>query len=540
MTATEQAVNVGSAGSPRSGPSHPESPRRNRREITREITTGFVVGRVLVLAFVAAMAFYAAPPLVSGRHWTGLAILVAVTAGTVYLYLTRRHVPLKYLVPGTLLMVCLQLLPVLYTVSVAFTNFGDGHRGTKQEAITAIESSSLTQVKGAPEYALSLALQDGRLAFLLTDTATKRTQLGTEQGLTPVEGVKLGITGKVLTAPGLQVLTTAQAAGYDKQIIAFEVPTPRGAIKATGLSRAYEGQRTKTYDRAADAIVDTATGDRWTADEDKGLFVDAAGENLSQGWKVNVGFANFSRIFGDSTVLSHFLGTFVWDLFFALSTVLGTFVVGTAIAMLLHGWRTRALRVYRVLVVLPYSMPAFAMLLVWRSMFNTEFGLVNRVLGTGVDWFGEPLAARFAVILINVWLGFPYIFLVVTGALQAIPGELTEAAKIDGASLWQGFRRITLPLLLVATTPLLISSFAFNFNNFNVIQLTTAGGPFPADDTTVGATDLLITYTVRMAFGANTADFGFAAALSVLIFLLVAVMSIYSFRRTRAQEDVFA
>ncbi|GAA3206830.1 ABC transporter permease subunit [Actinocorallia longicatena] len=536
MTAIEQTVGVGSAGSPRPGPSHPDSPRKSRREIS----TGFVVSRLLVLGFVLAMAAYAAPPLVSGHHWPGLAVLVLVTGGIACLYLTRRHVPLKYLVPGTLLMVMLQLLPVLYTVQVAFTNFGDGHRGSKQDAITAIESTSLTQVKGSAEYALSFALKDGRLVFLLTDPATGTSQVGTEQGLAPLDGVRLGITGKVLSAPGYQVLTTAQAAGHDREITAFSVPTRDGAIKANGLSRAYEGRRTRHYDRAADAIVDTATGATWTADEDQGLFVDAKGEKLSQGWKVGVGFGNFSRLFGDSTILGHFLGTFTWDLFFALSTVFGTFVIGTAVALLLHGWKTRALRFYRVLVVLPYSMPAFAMLLVWRSMFNTEFGLVNKVLGTGVDWFGEPLAARFAVILINVWLGFPYIFLVVTGALQAIPGELSEAARMDGATPWQSFRKVVLPLLLVATTPLLISSFAFNFNNFNVIQLTTAGAPFPADDPSVGATDLLITYTFRIAFGANSADFGFAAAISVLIFLMVAAMSTYSFRRTRAQEDVFS
>ena len=110
--------------------------------------------------------------------------------------------------------------------------------------------------------------------------------------------------------------------------------------------------------------------------------------------------------------------------------------------------------------------------------FNTDFGLINNLFGLDVDWFGGAGSARVAVILVQLWLGYPYMFLVATGALQAIPPELSEASRIDGASPWQSLRRVTLPLLLVALTPLLISSFAFNFNNFNAIYLTTDGGPF--------------------------------------------------------------
>jgi arabinogalactan oligomer/maltooligosaccharide transport system permease protein len=131
-------------------------------------------------------------------------------------------------------------------------------------------------------------------------------------------------------------------------------------------------------------------------------------------------------------------------------------------------------------------------------------------------------------------------FLVATGALQAIPRELGEASSVDGASPWQAFRRVTLPLLLVALSPLLISSFAYNFNNFNAIYLTTEGGPFPADNPAVGATDLLITYTFRLAFGAAGAQYGFAAAISLFIFTIVAVVSAVSFRRTRQQEEVYS
>ena len=178
------------------------------------------------------------------------------------------------------------------------------------------------------------------------------------------------------------------------------------------------------------------------------------------------------------------------------------------------------------------------MLLVWRDMFNTDFGLINQLFGLSVEWLNDPWGARAAVLLVNTWLGYPYMFLITTGALQAIPKELTEAARIDGAGPWRTFREITLPLL-VALTPLLISSFAYNFNNFNAIFLVTGGGPFPPDSPLAGATDLLITYTYRLAFGGSGAQYGYAAAVSVYIFLIVAVISMVAFRRTRQHEEVF-
>ena len=183
-------------------------------------------------------------------------------------------------------------------------------------------------------------------------------------------------------------------------------------------------------------------------------------------------------------------------------------------------------------------MPAFAMLLLWRDMFNTDFGLINRLFGTEVNWFGKPVTAMIAVLLVQLWMGYPYMFLVATGALQSIPGDLKEAASVDGAKPIYAFRTIIFPLLLVALAPLMIASFAFNFNNFNAIYMVSEGGPFPPDNPQIGATDLLITYTYRLAFGAQGAQYGFAAAVSIFIFLIVAVISIIGFRRSRALEEV--
>ncbi|MDY7090514.1 MAG: ABC transporter permease subunit [Actinomycetota bacterium] len=499
--------------------------------------------KIPILSVTTAIAIWAAFPLIDNEAWIGLAILTATTAGLLYLYVTPRHIPLKYLAPGTILLILFQVFPVLYTASTAFTNFGDGHRGSKQEAIVAIQTASVTQVPGSQQYALTVATTGdpatGPLVFLITDPVTKQVSAGDADGLKQVDAT-VNSAGRVTAADGYTILTTGQASLRSAEITGLAVPTPGGAIRSSGLSRAYEGRAGRAYDEGCDCIRDTATGRTWTADESAGAFVDGDGERLAQGWKVGVGFSNFTRVLTDPAIAGPFLRTLVWNFAFAIASTGGTFVLGLLLALAMHSPRVRARTAYRVLLVLPYAMPSFAMLLVWRDMFNTDFGLINNLLGLDVDWFGGSSSARLAVILVQLWLGYPYMFLVATGALQAIPRELSEAARIDGASAWGGFRRITLPLLMVALTPLLISSFAFNFNNFNAIYLTTEGAPFPADNPANGATDLLITYTYRIAFGGGGAQYGYAAAISIFIFLIVALVSAISFRRTRHLEEVHA
>lgn len=503
----------------------------------RGVSTGFLLSRALVLGITAAVLLYAVPPLIEAESWVALAILAVVAAAISYLYLTPRHIAAKYLVPGTLFLLVFQILPVLYTFGVAFTNHGDGHRGSKQEAVSAIERESMVEIPGGADYVLTVASREDEVVFLLVDRETKKVQVGTEDGLSPVDDAKVSLTGKVLQAKGFHILPAGER---DAEIQALAVPTGRGLIKSRGISGTIELAANRRYDAACDCIVDAKTGERWTADESSGYFVNDAGQNLIQGWKVNVGFANFTRVITDDNVSGHFLVVLVWNFVFALGSVVLALALGMVVALLLHSPRMRGVRFYRIVLILPYAMPSFAMFLVWRDMFNTDFGLINRLLGLDFDWMGSATGARFALLLVNLWLGFPYMFLVTTGALQAIPREVTEASRIDGASPWQSWRQVTLPLLLVVLTPLLIASFAFNFNNFNIVRMVTNGGPYPVDNNLVGKTDLLITYTYRLAFEGGSGQFGFAAALSVFIFTIVAVVSAVAFRRTRAQEEIFS
>jgi arabinogalactan oligomer / maltooligosaccharide transport system permease protein len=527
-------------GAPSRAGAQPPGPRGRPGSTT---TTGMLV-KIALLGLVLAIAIFGAFPLIEQQQWLGLALLVLVTAVIFWVYLSPRRIPAKYLIPGTLFLLAFQVFPVLYTMSTAFTNFGDAHRGSKEDAILAIEGASITKVEGSTDYRLAVATEGdpitGDIVFLLTDPETKQSQVGTSDGLEPLppEGVQLSPLGNVTEAPGYTILTIGAAGAREEDLADFSVPTENGAIVAAGLTRAFEGAPQRAYDEACDCIKDAETGQTWTADETDGLFVDDQGENLAQGWQVNVGLRNFADVVTDPLIAKYFFRTLVWNLAFAALTVAGTFALGLLVAIVLNHERLKGQRIYRSLLILPYAMPAFAMLLLWRDMFNTDFGLINRMFGTEINWFGKPVTAMIAVLLVQLWMGYPYMFLVATGALQSIPGDLKEAASVDGAKPVYAFRTIIFPLLLVALAPLMIASFAFNFNNFNAIYMVSEGGPFPPDNPQIGATDLLITYTYRLAFGAQGAQYGFAAAVSVFIFLIVAVISIVGFRRTRALEEV--
>jgi arabinogalactan oligomer/maltooligosaccharide transport system permease protein len=496
--------------------------------------------KIAVLAVVAALAVWAALPLIAAGAWWGLALEAAVVAVVFYVYLQRRAIQLKYLVPGTLLLIAFQILPVVLTIGTSFSNYGDGHRVDKESATEAIIAAGVQQTPDGATYLLAVGESaSGELTLLLTDQADGSTWAGTEEGLTELDGATVDATGRVTAAPGYTVWTLADLNERQGELAELAVPTgPETGIKVQGLS-AFEGRSTRSYDEACDCITDTATDTVWYADNETGTFLTEDGQAALVGWRVNIGAGNYLDVITDPEIRGPFLGVFAWNVMFAAGSVLFTFAIGLGTAMALNRPGMRGTKVYRAFMILPYAMPSFAMLLVWAQMFNRDFGLINELFNLNVNWYGGTWSARAMVLIANTWLGWPYMFLISLGALQALPSDSLEAAKIDGATGITAFRKITLPLLLIALTPLLISSFAFNFNNFNAIELLSGGNPFMAGDA-VGGTDLLITYAFRQAFGSSSADYGFASAISVFIFLIVATISAVMFRFTRNQEDVYS
>ncbi|MCK7479345.1 MAG: ABC transporter permease subunit [Candidatus Moduliflexus flocculans] len=206
-------------------------------------------------------------------------------------------------------------------------------------------------------------------------------------------------------------------------------------------------------------------------------------KTIAPGFRTEVGLKNFVRFRHQPGICAdRWSRSSLWNFIFPTVSVLSTFALGLAIAH--HVQRARispSRRLIRSLLLIPYTIPGLISIIIWRGMLNPEFGVVNKILndliGTAPRWTTEAFWAQTAILLVNLWLGYPYMMLVTSGALQSIPSDIYEAAMIDGATGWQRFRRITLPLLLVAVGPLLIASYVYNFNNFNLIYLFIAGGP---------------------------------------------------------------
>jgi len=497
------------------------------------------IAKLLLLGVSNALAISALPQLWSARAWQGLVAVALATVAIDVVYLSGRHVPLKYLLPGTLFLLSFQAYPVVYNAYVAFTNFGTGNILTQDQALEQVLRRSVAIPEDAVRYAATPLVDDaGSLAVLLVAPDGSQ-QLGTPDGLSAVDPADVVIDGSRVASVGpWRRLTLGQATDREDEVLGFRVPTGEGEIRLQSFTQAALAEQLLVHDPATDTLTNTQDGAVYLAAE--GFYRTDDGQRLTPGWRVFVGFENFNRVLGSEAIRGPFLRVFAWTFVFAVLSVLLTFALGLFLAITLNDPRVRGLKYYRAVMIIPYALPSFMTALIWAGLLNQDFGIVNRLLGTDVNWLGDPWLAKASILLVNTWLGFPYMFLISLGALQAIPTDLREAAFIDGASGYKAFRFVTLPLVLVATGPILISSFAFNFNNFNVIYLLTGGGPpIVGAQTPAGHTDILISYTYRLAFETGRGnDWGLASAVAVLIFLIVALFSIVSFRQTRALEEV--
>jgi arabinogalactan oligomer / maltooligosaccharide transport system permease protein len=503
-------------------PSRRAAPQPTFARPQRSTLTSLII-KIVLLGLVDAFGVQALFTLFVAQDWLIFSIAVIVLGAINYVYLVPGALPAKYLTPGLFFLAIFQVFVVLFTGYIAFTNYSDGHNSTKDDAIGSIIQVAQQRVPDSPQYAVSVLDQGGKL-FLLVTEPDGSVQLGSsDQPLQPVTNAQTDATGLAVSVP-------------------FSADPNSGSVRTPDGSKGYVYKSSLVYDAERDTFTNVDTGAVYS-DDGHGSFSTSSGQALTPGWRVNVGFENFAKAFTNEQIGPPLLRVVGWTFAFAILSVLTTFILGLFLALVFNDPRVRFKRIYRILIILPYAFPAFLSGLVFAGLLNPEFGFVNQVFfgGVQIPWLSDPWLAKFSVLLLNLWLGYPYMFLVCTGALQSIPDELTEAARVDGAGPWRVVRSIKLPLLLVSVAPVLIASFAFNFNNFNVIYMLTKGWPRFTDTTLdIGATDIMITLVYKVAFGGGGArDYGLASAFSILIFILVATVSAISFKRTRALEEVY-
>nr|UAL14613.1 ABC transporter permease subunit [Bacillus paralicheniformis] len=252
-----------------------------------------------------------------------------------------------------------------------------------------------------------------------------------------------------------------------------------------------------------------------------------------------VGLKTFSEIFTVDIWRSTFLDVLAWTIVWTL--VASTLQVGLGIllAVVVNQKEVRFKKFFRTILVLPWAVPGFVTILVFAGLFNDSFGAFNHQIlaAFGIDpipWMTNANWTKLALILMQGWLGFPYVFIVTTGVLQSIPDDLYEAATIDGASAFSKFRHITMPLILIAMAPIIITQFTFNFNNFNIIYLFNGGGP-AVPGSTAGGTDILVSWIYKLTM--QSSQYSLAAALTILLSVFVISIALWQFRRTNSFKE---
>lgn len=518
--------------------------------------------RYTFLAIINSLIVYAIPLTLTFESWFLLSLIIVIGILINLVYFSDRFLPMKWILPGMIFMISFVVFPALYNSYVSFTNWSTGHILTKTQAINILEDRVYTpeNQKGI-EFEMFI-LQDSSLDFyyvanldsnnILFGKAVSDDEIFTTSYAN--HEPSLFVNNEFVTPDGYYLLSGKEQIAnsttlQDLSLIIDEstrVQLYKISVFGASTGRLSSTSQLYTYDDLNDVMINNA--DNLPCPVVKDNFV-CDGKEIEPGWRVFVGGENYRNLFSNQRIRGPLGVVTKWTFQFAFLSVFLCFVVGLFLSMILNKDGLKFKRIYRAIFILPYAIPAFVSVLVWKGLLNPDYGLINSWLGPlyeifdiePIKWLTTKESARSAVLLVNTWLGFPYMFLITTGALQSIPKELIEAAKVDGASGLQSFWRITFPLLMVSISPLLIGSFAFNFNNFTLIFLLTGGGPpIVGSDVAVGWTDILISFTYKLAISGGRGNlFGLASSVTIIIFFIVLVISAISFRYTKRLERIY-
>jgi len=498
------------------------------------------VTKIALLSLVTALFGYMTYVAFMANEFVIGSVLLVLTVLINVVYLLPRKAPLKFLFPGTVLLVIFVLSPILYTVVMSGFVYKTGNEIEKDQALIQILETGLTPDESSTTFDMVLGEYQGKTSALLTNQVTGEVLLGSNGKAAALadgtyEKNSLGVASEF---DSFTALSDDAAAQKEEEIVKLQFAIEgEQYVKAEALDVAALYVQAYELSEGNSVLTDTVNGIVYK-DNGQGNFVTDAGEYLYPGWRALSPLENYSALILNPVLRGPFLSVFAWTISFSLITVITMFAAGLALAIALDK-KIRFRNFYRSILILPYAIPSFMSILIWNGMFNREFGAINQLIGMQVDWYNDPFLAKLVILIVNLWLGFPYFYLIATGALQALPSDIEEAAQLDGARGSQIFRLIKLPLLLQILSPLLIASFAFNFNNFNIVYLLTAGGPTDVlAGETAGATDILITYAYKTAFGSAEQNLGLASAISVIMFVIVGLLSMWSLRRSKVLEEI--
>ncbi|HKI53889.1 MAG TPA: ABC transporter permease subunit [Anaerolineales bacterium] len=475
-------------------------------------------------------------------------VLAIITVMLNLIYLLPGAYPFRWMAVGLSFLILFMVYPLIFTIYVAFTNYGDGHLLTKEQAIPLIQKQTYLPETGKSYKWTAFKSESGDYALWLINPAGETFLAKPGEEIQPAAPGDPGIgeadsKGIPTSIDGYQRLNVLLAASNQELTnIKFGIEGVQ-SIQVRSPSEAAELQIRFKYDEATDTVTDQANGDVYN--NIFGTFTTKDGKTIKPGFRTTIGWKNFIDFSTSPALRGPLVQIVTWNFVFPTISVLSTFFLGLAIAILFNDPDFPFKKLIRSLLLIPYTIPGLISIIMWRGMLNSEFGVINRFLENFVQnaprWTTEPFWAQVAILIVNLWLGYPYFMLITSGALQSIPSDIYEAAAIDGATGWQSFRRITLPLLLVAVGPLLIASFVFNFNNFNLIYLFISGGPpIVGASTQAGHTDILLSYVYKLAFesGGRGVQYGLASAISILVFIVVGAITLFQYRYTNMWEEV--
>ena len=522
----------------------PQDTSKSKSLSTKPLLSRFINLALLFLGDAAAGWFIYKLISLGYYPFAGAFFVLALVVNFILMF--RKAYPLRWMVIGLVLMGLFTIYPIIFTVWVAFTNYGEGHLVTQEQAVDQILAMKYLPEEGKAYAWTAFKSDDGHYALWLIDSDGKGYLARENEPLSQPGPGEAGLgelddRGIPKTIEGYTKLNAIQAA-TDKNLTQILFGEAGKTIQVRSPTEAAELVPLYLYDTERDAFTSQETGIVYQ--NIRGTYTSPTGAPILPGFIEGIGTTNFKNFFTSPALRGPLVRIITWNFAFAFFSLLFNFGLGLAIAILFNDKNFPFKKIIRSLLLIPYTVPALITILIWRGMYNTELGVINEILTAlfnwAPDWFNNGTWAKIAILIVNLWLSYPYFMLICSGALQSISEDYYDAAEVDGANAWQRFAKITLPLLLVAVGPLLVASFTFNFNNFNLIYLFNAGGPPIANTPTpAGHTDILISYVYNLAFTASRGiDYGFASAITIVIFIIVGAITLFQFRYTKMWEEV--